>query len=233
MAFVLPQFSLGSLSRSWVYAAKAGRCCQGTVYSMDFRENLADWMFTTQPAPCGVHSIQNGCRLMINLSSLGTFLTISKIAFLGCVELLTLSILRAELGNVIKEQAMTRFWGWMLLLSVCKAGFPLNTKGSKIVWLKGSVNTCHKLSKLYLITRVVWEKQSLVFVNCSHFFNRWMVSTHLWSYLKLQRHDQRREGTERFGTDASSKENEQVGVAGRNMKSFKDSIKRNQVVCKY
>lgn len=34
--------------------------------------------------PCGVHSFQNGCRLMINLHSLGPFLHISKIAFLSC-----------------------------------------------------------------------------------------------------------------------------------------------------
>jgi len=47
-----------------------------------------------------------------------------------------------------------------------------------------------------------------------------MVSTHFWPYLKLQRHDKRREGTERFGTDASAKEIEQVGAAGRNMTSF-------------
>lgn len=47
-----------------------------------------------------------------------------------------------------------------------------------------------------------------------------MVSTNLWPYLKLQRHDKRREGTERFGTDASAKEIKQVAVAGRNMKSF-------------
>lgn len=40
MAFVLPQFSLGLLSRSCAYAAKAGRCCQRTAYSMDFTENL-------------------------------------------------------------------------------------------------------------------------------------------------------------------------------------------------
>lgn len=51
-----------------------------------------------------------------------------------------------------------------------------------------------------------------------------MVSTHLWPYLKLQRHDKRREGAERFGADATAKEVEQVGVAGRNMKSFLPKI---------
>lgn len=40
MSFVLLPFSLGS--RSFVYAEKAGRCCQRAIYSMDFRENLAD-----------------------------------------------------------------------------------------------------------------------------------------------------------------------------------------------
>lgn len=47
-----------------------------------------------------------------------------------------------------------------------------------------------------------------------------MVSTHLWPYLKLQRHDKRGKGTERFGTDASEEEIEQVGAVGRNAKSF-------------
>lgn len=60
-----------------------------------------------------------------------------------------------------------------------------------------------------------------------------MVSTHLWPYLKLQGHDKRREGTERFGTDASAKEIEQVGVAGRNMKSFFLRLHQEKVVCKY
>lgn len=161
MAFVLLWFCLGSVSRSFVYAEKAGRCCQKAIYSMDFRDNLADWMFTTQlySTSCGVHSIQNGCRLMINSHSLGPFLLIFKIAFLSCAGGPDTKYSFWELGDVLEEQATKKFWGWKLLLSVDKAGFPLNTKGSKIVWLKGSINTCHRLSKLYLITRVVWEKQ--------------------------------------------------------------------------
>lgn len=47
-----------------------------------------------------------------------------------------------------------------------------------------------------------------------------MVSSHLWAYLKLQRHDKRRERTERFGTDASAEEVKQVGIAGRNVNAL-------------
>lgn len=76
---------------SWLFVQILCMCCKGRkvlpedclFHGLQREFGWLNIYYSTSCTPCGVHSIQNGCRLMINLHSLRTFLCICKIAFLG------------------------------------------------------------------------------------------------------------------------------------------------------
>lgn len=121
------------LSRPHAYARgrKEGAAGRGVVPWTS--ERSWDWIFTASNSsgPCVMHSKLDDCKLVICLHSLGTILRIAKIAF---TEFLTLNIPRAERDSK-RAGNSKRLYGWKLFLTVLEAGFPSNSKSSKIISL--------------------------------------------------------------------------------------------------